>query len=61
MQSLLAFGLPAQVESEIEEVVRLCWRGGGYIGGTAQGNAPGAPPANLEAFFRSFLRVGGGA
>jgi len=59
LQERLTFGTPAEIESEIEETASLCWQRGGYIGGTAQGNPPGVPIANLEAFVRAFMRVGG--
>ena len=59
MQQRITFGTPSEIETEVEQVAQLCWRGGGYIGGTAQGNPPGAPIANLEAFMRAFLAAAG--
>ena len=58
LQHLIANGTPEQIEREIEQVADLCWRGGGYIGGTAQGCPPGTPIANMEAFYRAFSRLG---
>ena len=59
LQNLIAHGSPQDVETEIEQVVDLCWRDGGYIGGTAQGCPPGTPIVNIEAFYRAFSRVAG--
>ncbi|MDP7396285.1 MAG: uroporphyrinogen decarboxylase family protein [Lentisphaeria bacterium] len=57
LQNLLSRGTPGDIEKEIEDVVSLCWRSGGYIGGTAQGSAPGTPLANIETFCRTFTRL----
>ena len=59
LQHLIAHGTPQEVENEIKEIVSLCWRGGGYIGGTAQGCPPGTPIENIEAFYRAFGRIAG--
>ena len=59
LQDLIVHGTPETIEREIEKVTSLCWRGGGYIGGTAQGCPPGTPIANIEAFYRAFIRLSG--
>ena len=59
MQENIPFGTPAEIEAEIKRTVQLCWRKGGYIGGTAQGCPPGVPHINIEAFMRAFLAEAG--
>jgi uroporphyrinogen decarboxylase len=55
VQTTLPFGTPEQVRSEVEELIRVLGRGGGYVLGPSHAIQAGTPPENVLAMFDAAL------
>lgn len=60
-QSILPYGTPEQIRSEVKKLANEMGAGGGYILGTAKAILADTPPGNFAACLESFLEYSGHA
>ena len=51
VQTTLPFGTPKDVRAEVEHLIRVLGKGGGYILGPSHAIQAGTPPENVVAMF----------
>jgi uroporphyrinogen decarboxylase len=55
VQTTLPFGTPGDVRAEVEELIRVLGKGGGYILGPSHAIQAGTPPENVVAMYDAAL------
>ena len=58
VQTTLPFGTPDDVRAEVEELIAVLSKGGGYILGPSHAIQAGTPPENIVAMFDAALSYG---
>ena len=58
VQTTLPFGTPDDVRAEVEELIAVLGKGGGYILGPSHAIQAGTPPENIVALFDTALSYG---
>jgi uroporphyrinogen decarboxylase len=51
VQTTLPFGAPEDVRAEVEDLIRVLGKGGGYILGPSHAIQAGTPPENIVAMY----------